>query len=140
MSGIGNGNFEPERSISRAEFTSIAMKFAVGVGEGENIFSDVDKNDWFYNAVVNSIQYGWIRGYGDGTFRPNNPITRAEVTAIVNNMLGREADEGFVDEHAKELTPFSDIEKHWAYYHIAEATNSHNYTKPSSEETWTKLN
>lgn len=140
VSGIGNGNFEPERSISRAEFTSIAMKFAVGVGEGENIFSDVDKNDWFYNAVVNSIQYGWIRGYGDGTFRPNNPITRAEVTAIVNNMLGREADEGFVDEHAKELTPFSDIEKHWAYYHIAEATNSHNYTKPSSGETWTKLN
>lgn len=140
VSGIGNGNFEPERSISRAEFTSIAMKFAVGVGEGENIFSDVDKNDWFYNAVVNSIQYGWIRGYGDGTFRPNNPITRAEVTAIVNNMLGREADEGFVDEHAKELTAFSDIEKHWAYYHIAETTNSHNYTKPSSGETWTKLN
>ena len=98
------------------------MKFAVGVGKGENIFSDVDKNDWFYNAVVNSIQYGWIRGYGDGTFRPNNPITRAEVTAIVNNMLqGREADEGFVDEHAKELTAFSDIEKHWAYYHIAAA-------------------
>ena len=62
-----------------------------------------------------------IHGYGDGTFRPNNPITRAEVTAIVNNMLGRAADEDFVDEHADELTPFSDIEKHWAYYHIVEA-------------------
>ena len=140
ISGVGDNKFEPERSITRAEFTAMAMKFAVGGEEGENIFSDVDENDWFYDAVVNSIQYGWIHGYGDGTFRPNNPITRAEVTAIVNNMLGRAADEDFVDEHAEELTPFSDIEKHWAYYHIVEATNDHDYTKPSSGENWTKLN
>ena len=104
ISGVGDNKFEPERSITRAEFTAMAMKFAVGGEEGENIFSDVDENDWFYDAVVNSIQYGWIHGYGDGTFRPNNPITRAEVTAIVNNMLGRAADEDFVDEHAEELT------------------------------------
>ena len=140
ISGVGDNKFEPERSITRAEFTAMAMKFAVGGEEGENIFSDVDEDDWFYEAVVNSIQYGWIHGYGDGTFRPNNPITRAEVTAIVNNMLGRAADEDFVDEHAEELTPFSDIEKHWAYYHIVEATNDHDYTKPSSGENWTKLN
>ena len=140
ISGVGDNKFEPERSITRAEFTAMAMKFAVGGEEGENIFSDVDEDDWFYDAVVNSIQYGWIHGYGDGTFRPNNPITRAEVTAIVNNMLGRAADEDFVDEHTEELTPFSDIEKHWAYYHIVEATNDHDYTKPSSGENWTKLN
>lgn len=140
ISGVGDNKFEPERSITRAEFTAMAMKFAVGGEEGKNIFSDVDENDWFYKAVVDSIQYGWIHGYGDGTFRPNNPITRAEVTAIVNNMLGRAADEDFVDEHAEELTQFSDIEKHWAYYHIAEATNDHDYTKPSSGENWTRLN
>ena len=140
ISGVGDNKFEPERSITRAEFTAMAMKFAVGGEEGENIFSDVDEDDWFYDAVVNSIQYGWIHGYGDGTFRPNNSITRAEVTAIVNNMLGRAADEDFVDEHTDELTPFSDIEKHWAYYHIVEATNDHDYTKPSSGENWTKLN
>ena len=140
ISGVGDNKFEPERSITRVEFTAMAMKFAVGGEEGENIFSDVDEDDWFYEAVVNSIQYGWIHGYGDGTFRPNNPITRAEVTAIVNNMLGRAADEDFVDEHAEELTQFSDIEKHWAYYHIVEATNDHDYTKPSSGENWTKLN
>ena len=140
ISGVGDNKFEPERSITRAEFTAMAMKFAVGGEEGENIFSDVDEDDWFYDAVVNSIQYGWIHGYGDGTFRPNNPITRAEVTAIVNNMLGRAADEDFVDEHAEELTQFSDIEKHWAYYHIVEATNDHDSTKPSSGENWTRLN
>ena len=140
VSGVGDNKFEPNRSITRAEFTTMAMKFAVGGEEGENIFSDVDEDDWFYKAVVDSIQYGWIHGYPDGTFRPNNSITRAEVTAIVNNMLGREADEDFVDEHAEELTQFSDIEKHWAYYHIAEATNDHDYTQPSSGENWTRLN
>lgn len=141
VSGVGNGDFEPERSITRAEFTSIAMKFAEGKTGGTNIFSDVKSTDWFYRAVVNSTQYGWIHGYGDGTFRPNNPITRVEVTAIVNNMLGREADVDFVTEHYDELNHFSDLEvSHWGYYHIVEATNDHDYTKPSSGENWTELN
>ena len=140
VSGVGDNKFEPERSITRAEFTTITMRFTNGMMDGENIFPDVNADDWFYDYVVGSIQYGWIHGYPDGTFRPNNPITRAEVTAIVNNMLGREADEDFVDEHAEELTQFSDIEKHWAYYHIAEATNDHDYTQPSSGENWTRLN
>ncbi|MFQ9908013.1 MAG: S-layer homology domain-containing protein [Acutalibacter sp.] len=141
VSGVGNGDFEPERSITRAEFTSIAMKFAEGKTGGTNIFSDVKSTDWFYRAVVNSTQYGWIHGYGDGTFRPNNPITRVEVTAIVNNMLGREADVDFVTEHYDELNHFSDlVVTHWGYYHIVEATNDHDYTKPSSGENWTELN
>ena len=141
VSGVGNGDFEPERSITRAEFTSIAMKFTEGKTGGTNIFSDVKSTDWFYRAVVNSTQYGWIHGYGDGTFRPNNPITRVEVTAIVNNMLGREADVDFVTEHYDELNHFSDLAvSHWGYYHIVEATNDHDYTKPSSGENWTELN
>lgn len=141
VSGVGNGDFEPERSITRAEFTSIAMKFAEGKTGGTNIFSDVKSTDWFYRAVVNSTQYGWIHGYGDGTFRPNNPITRVEVTAIANNMLGREADVDFVTEHYDELNHFSDLAvSHWGYYHIVEATNDHDYTKPSSGENWTELN
>ena len=141
VSGVGNGDFEPERSITRAEFPSIAMKFAEGKTGGTNIFSDVKSTDWFYRAVVNSTQYGWIHGYGDGTFRPNNPITRVEVTAIVNNMLGREADVDFVTEHYDELNHFSDLAvSHWGYYHIVEATNDHDYTKPSSGENWTELN
>ena len=141
VSGVGNGDFEPERSITRAEFTSIAMKFAEGKTGGTNIFSDVKSTDWFYRAVVNSTQYGWIHGYGDGTFRPNNPITRVEVTAIVNNMLAREADVDFVTEHYDELNHFSDLAvSHWGYYHIVEATNDHDYTKPSSGENWTELN
>ena len=90
---------------------------------------------------MGSIQYGWIEGYEDGTFRPENRITRVEVTSIVNKMLGRFADHEFVAGHADELNAFSDVTStHWGYYHIVEATNSHTYTKPSTNvETWTEL-
>lgn len=141
ISGVGENRFEPDRSITRAEFTSMAMKFTKGALDGTNIFSDVHSGDWFYEAVVGSIQYGWIEGYEDGTFRPENWITRVEVTSIVNKMLGRFADREFVAGHADELNAFSDVTStHWGYYHIVEATNSHTYTKPSTNvETWTEL-
>ena len=141
ISGVGENRFEPERSITRAEFTSMAMKFTKGALDGTNVFSDVRSGDWFYEAVVGSIQYGWIEGYEDGTFRPENRITRVEVTSIVNKMLGRFADREFVAGHADGLNAFSDVTStHWGYYHIVEATNSHTYTKPSTNvETWTEL-
>lgn len=137
ISGVGDNRFEPDRSITRAEFTALAMKFTVGAEKEENIFSDVKPTDWFYEAVTGSIQFGWINGYGDGTFRPNNTITRAEVTAIVNKMLGREGDQAFIQQHQEELKRFTDVTSaHWAYYHIAEATNEHDYTKQGNCEKW----
>lgn len=140
IEGVGNNLFEPERSITRAEFTTIAMRFTNGMLEGENIFPDVNPGDWFYDYVVGSIQYGWINGYPDGTFGPNNTITRAEVTAIVNRMLGRSADEDYVDSHTTDLRQFTDLaDTHWAYYDIMEATNTHDYSKSGSAETWRGL-
>lgn len=140
IEGVGNNLFEPERSITRAEFTTIAMRFTNGILEGENIFPDVNPGDWFYDYVVGSIQYGWINGYPDGTFGPNNTITRAEVTAIVNRMLGRSADEDYVDSHTTDLRQFTDLaDTHWAYYDIMEATNTHDYSKSGSAETWRGL-
>ncbi|OUN13216.1 hypothetical protein B5G40_03035 [Flavonifractor sp. An9] len=140
VEGIGNGKFAPERTITRAEFTAIAMRFTNGALEGENIFSDVSEDEWFYEEVVGSIQYGWINGYTDGTFRPYNNIARSEVTAITNRMLGRSADEAFVDSHTDELRQFPDVSKDvWGYYEIMEATNTHDYTKDTDGETWADL-
>ena len=140
VEGIGNGKFAPERTITRAEFTAIAMRFTNGALDGENIFSDVSEDEWFYEEVVGSIQYGWINGYTDGTFRPYNNIARSEVTAITNRMLGRSADEAFVDGHADELRQFPDVSKDvWGYYEIMEATNTHDYTKDTDGETWSDL-
>lgn len=140
VQGIGDGLYAPDRPITRAEFTVIAMRFADLDTSGENIFSDVSADDWFYAQVVGSIQYGWIQGYADGTFRPNNTITRAEVTAITNRMLGRAADEDYVDRHADALRQFPDVSKtHWAYYNIMEATNAHDYGMDNGVEDWLGL-
>lgn len=140
LQGVGDNNFAPQRSITRAEFTCIAMRFAVMDAEGENVFSDVNETDWFYNDIVGSIKYGWIGGYPDGTFRPNNTITRAEVTAITNRMLGRQADQAYINHHVDELRQFIDVDQSgWAYYDIMEATNAHEYHQESGEELWSTL-
>ena len=139
VEGVGDDKFEPNREITRAEFTAMAMRFAQGETGGKNIFSDVDEDDWFYDVVVDSIKYGWIEGYPDGTFRPQNLITREEVTTIVNRMLGRLPDEDYIDAHEDDLGLFPDVTKNWAYYDVVEATNDHQYKKTSSGEDWTKL-
>ncbi len=137
---IGSEQFAPDRPITRAEFTVIAMRFTYGTMDGKNIFSDINENDWSYDQVVGSIQYGWINGYSDGTFRPNNTITRAEVITIVNRMLGRSADESFVNRHLDDFLLFSDVSRdYWAYYQIVEATNAHDYTKNNAGEEWSNL-
>lgn len=137
IEGTGTGTYEPERAITRAEFTTIAMRFADLDTEGENIFSDVSESDWFYPYVVGSIQYGWINGCPDGTFQPNRTISRAEAVTLANRMLGRSADKDYVDAHADELRKFTDVDAgYWAYYNIAEAANSHDYVKTNGIEDW----
>ena len=139
--GVGADKFAPDRAITRAEFTTIAMRFTNGILGGENIFPDVAESDWFYDYVIGSIQYGWISGYPDGTFGPNNTILRSEVTAIVNRMLGRSADKDYVEDYKENLMLFTDLSSsHWAYYDIMEATNAHGYTKVNNVEDWTGLN
>ena len=140
LEGVGENRFEPQRAITRAEFTAIAMRFTNGVPSGENIFPDVSPDEWYYDYVVGAIQYGWIDGYPSGYFGPEDTITRAEVTTIVNRMLARSADEGYVDSHADRLVQFIDLtDAHWAYYQIMEAANGHTYTITDGEETWTGL-
>jgi len=140
MHGVGNNRFEPNRPISRAEFTVTAMRFAKLDTTGKNIFSDVTEEAWYYPQVIGSVKYGWINGYPDGTFRPDKTITRAEVTAVVNHMLGRSADQVYVNANTGLLRIFPDAadKKYWAYYDIVEATNAHDFEKRDGEN-WTGL-
>lgn len=140
IAGVGDNQFAPERSITRAEFATIATQFAHVQAVDVDSFSDVNEGDWFYNYVATAAQYGWIGGYPDGTFKPNNSITRAEVTTIVNQMLGRSADADYLERHAEDLVQFGDLTSdHWAYDQIMEATNAHAYDKVSGGEDWTRL-
>ena len=89
VNGIGNNQFAPERQITRAEFTVIAMRFGKLDTSGANIFTDVKADDWFYDQVVGAIKYGWIGGYTDGSFRPSIRFTMVVTSARVMVLLGR---------------------------------------------------
>lgn len=141
MDGYPDGTFHPNAPITRAEFATVALAFAYEPEKASCDYYDVFYNTWYYPYVAQATSYDWIGGYPDGSFRPNNFITRAEVTVIVNNMLGRSADERYIDRNADKLVYFTDLtDKYWAYYTIMEATNSHDYTKEGNTESWIKLN
>ena len=138
IKGIGNGQFAPNRTITRAEFTVIAMRFANVSADVTNPFTDVATNDWYYTAVTSAVSYGWINGYSDGSFRPQATITRAEVVTIVNRMLNRTADRNFVDSNV--TAQFDDVPNtYWAYYNIMEATIAHDHSIDNDGvESWGK--
>ena len=139
IQGAGDGKFYPNSPITRAEFVAIAMRFTKGDVAGDVNFTDVSPSSWYYKYVVGAVNYGWIVGYGNGLFAPRASISRAEVTTIVNRMLGRSADRLYVDGHLDELKQFSDVTRGWAFYQIIEATNSHTHTITNGQETWTGL-
>ncbi len=134
--GRGDRVFAPEAAITRAEFTAFAVRFfeVYGAGNGEimeqyNDFHDVSSGYWAAEYIKDAALHGWIQGYGDGTFRADRYITRAEVVTVVNRLLGRFADEAYIGANAHRLNTFSDMEKgHWAYYDVMEAANTHTAT------------
>ena len=137
VSGDANGNYRPNDPITRAEFCVIALAFAYEPENAVCYFGDVSRSDWFYTYVAQAASYGWIGGYTNGNFGPNDRITRAQVTTIVNNMLGRAADRDYVIDHQADLVQFTDLTRaHWGYFQIMEATNAHDYTKSNGTENW----
>jgi len=136
LEGVGNNKFEPGRAITRAEFATLAARFAKAV-DSDIAFDDVPDGHWAEPGVITAAMYGWVKGVGDMQFEPNRPITRAEAATIVNHMLCRMADKAAVD--AGEARQFPDVAKnHWAYYEIAEAVTAHDFelNKDRTVETW----
>lgn len=84
VSGVSNNTFEPDRSITRAEFAAVVVR-ALGLkpGEGSNSFSDVSDSDWYADVVKTASSYSLIGGYEDGTFRPLERVTRQEAMALI---------------------------------------------------------
>ncbi|WP_406678476.1 S-layer homology domain-containing protein [Moorella sp. ACPs] len=86
--GMGEGRFEPDRAITRAEFTSLLQRVlglpASGAATG---FSDVPPEAWYAPSVAAAVRAGLVHGYEDKTFKPDNPVTRAEMAAMLANAL-----------------------------------------------------
>lgn len=138
LKGYADGTFRPNAPITRAEFSAIVTRLANQVDhEFTPIFSDVVPGQWFYDAVYTTKYYGWIGGYPDGTFRPEQSINRSEVAKLVNYMLARFPDMNMID--AGHGNRFADVsEDFWAFYEIVEATTPHEYYRENvlDREIW----
>ena len=138
LDGYEDGSFRPNASITRAEFTKIAVSFFKHAGGASaNPFNDVPDSAWYAEFVKAAAELGLIDGYEDGTFRPNAPITRAEACTIVNRTLGRAPDkDNLLPEHEMLTWPDNSRDA-WYYAQIQEATNSHDYQWLGAIELWT---
>ena len=139
VKGDSHGKFNPNAPITRAEFAAIAARFDDKANTTTADFSDIVSH-WAKNEISAASNNGWITGYPDGTFRPDNKITRAEAMTLVNRVLKRlpETEEDLHDDMIK-WSDNSDVSQ-WFYLDVQEATNSHYYqTKENQFEKWTKL-
>ena len=139
VKGDSHGKFNPDAPITRAEFAAIAARFDDKANTTTADFSDIASH-WAKNEISAASNNGWITGYPDGTFRPDNKITRAEAMTLVNRVLKRlpETEEDLHDDMIK-WSDNSDASQ-WFYLAVQEATNSHYYqTKENKFEKWTKL-
>ena len=139
VKGDSDGKFNPNAPITRAEFAAIAARFDDKANTTTADFSDIASH-WAKNEISAASNNGWINGYPDGTFRPDNKITRAEAMTLVNRVLKRlpETAEDLHDDMIK-WSDNSDVSQ-WFYLDVQEATNSHYYqTKENQFEKWTEL-
>ena len=137
INGYEDGTFRPNNSITRAEFVTIACRFVKNMSNNTSEFADITSEHWAYSYVSFASSNGWVNGYEDGTFRPENTITRAEAVVIVNRMLLRSADKNYISNNVDKIVSFVDITNaHWAYYDVVEATTEHQYNKINNNEIW----
>ncbi len=143
IKGYPDGTFRPNEPITRAEFAAISARFDKLSDEGNSTFTDVSENHWASKVIAQAGKKGWVSGYPDGTFKPNQNITRVEVVSSTNRILNRYADIEFAKTNKEKLATMTDIaETHWGYGAIVEAMNGHDYVRleDGKAEKWERLN
>ena len=131
-------SFDPDASITRAEFAAICARFNTKPVENNGSFSDISGH-WAENEIERAAAFGWISGYPDGTFRPDARITRAEAMTMINRVLCRmpQSESDLLDSM---VTWPDNKPSDWHYLAVQEATNSHDFDRKGEVgESWTKL-
>ena len=138
VQGRSTTTFDPKAPITRAQFAAICARFDTGKSSGEQTFSDI-QGHWAEKYIERAAELGWIKGFEDGTFRPDTYITRAQAMTMINRVLNR------IPEDESDLLPGMNVwpdcnPGDWFYLAVQEATNSHDFEhKAGNYETWTKL-
>ncbi len=120
IEGYPDGTVQPGGNITRAEVSTMIYRLLTEDRRAEiftdqNDYSDVEKPNWFNKAVSSMTVGKYVTGYPDGTFLPNQAITRAEFVTIVVR---------FLDGMKESENPFSDIDGHWAKDYILSAVKA----------------
>ena len=147
--GYEDGTFGPDQPITRAEMAAIAARFDRFNNEPEiedpPTFNDV-AGHWAEKDIEKAAAVGWLKGYEDGSFRPDQYITRAEAMSLINRVLFREVElTGMLPDMKK--WPDNSDPKAWYYTAVQEATNSHEYKRTEKQvegqtfnyEVWTVM-
>lgn len=146
VKGRSTEHFDPNAPITRAEFAVICARFDTSTRSGSSAFTDISGH-WAKADIERAASLGWIMGYADGTFRPENKITRAEAMTMINRVLNRLPEDE--DDLLKGMNVWPDNQPGaWYYLAVQEATNSHEFnrkddvherwTKPISDPDWTR--
>ena len=139
VQGRSTTTFDPKAPITRAQFAAICARFDAGKSNGEQTFSDI-QGHWAEKYIQRAAELGWIKGFEDGTFRPDTYITRAQAMTMINRVLNR------IPEDESDLLSGMNVwpdcnPGDWFYLAVQEATNSHMFThKAGNYETWTGMN
>ena len=132
INGYPDGTFKPDLDITRAEFATVCVRYYEktvknSVKPADIDFADLDKSHWAHQSIAQAYALGYIKGYEDGTYHPDQLINRSEAVTIVNRMLSRIPDKEYIDNNLHKLIDFPDVQDntYWAYYDIFEAANTH---------------
>lgn len=131
--------FRPDEKITRAELAQL-ISHIDKKNNAKATFPDIAGHK--YEAAINqSFGNKRIAGYPDGSFRPDNAITRAETARILNSLFDRKVDSNGLAKVMAGLRLYKDLDKnHWAYYEIMEASHTHQYERAGSgPENWTSI-
>ena len=139
ITGYPDGTFKPNKPITRAEFAAIAARFDETQSGKSATFSDVIGH-WAAKEIGIAYYNDWIKGYPDGTFKPDQNITRAEAMTMINRVLERKPESpADLLTNMNKWTDNMDTSK-WYYLDVQEATNSHGYTRKTfNYELWRQM-
>ena len=137
LRGYEDGSFRPDNPISRAECVVLLSRL-IEVPAGSSTFSDVPETHWASSAISAGTSAGWLSGYPDGTFRPDQNITRLEAVKMINTAFHRTCDVNYV-QTTKGFPRFYDVSpEFWGYFDLIEAYVGHNYiVTDDGTEVWT---
>ena len=131
--------FDPYAPITRAQFAAICARFDDGKTQGGQTFTDI-QGHWAQAYIECAAKLGWIKGFEDGTFRPDTYITRAQAMTMINRVLNRIPEDA--DDLLSNMNVWPDCNPgDWFYLAVHEATNSHDYKhKAGNYKTWSSMN